>query len=235
MNFIKCTLTTLLLVVSINASAATIGVYGGNFNVWNSYLTNSGDTAVALSASSVASDYAGLDQVWLIRQSGSNNLIDYVNNGGTLVTEWSGSAWALNSASLLDATDTQIGYVGTDTSITFTQSGLDLGLGNNTGSPYSNGSSTEYFRSFSNIGSSVDVIATIAGYNVGVAGQYGNGLVTALGWDWQDVGYGNVITQLLVDDITNINVSTVPLPAAAWLFGSALLGFFGFSRRKAKA
>ena len=28
--------------------------------------------------------------------------------------------------------------------------------------------------------------------------------------------------------------STVPIPAAAWLFGSALLGFFGFSRRKAK-
>jgi len=30
-------------------------------------------------------------------------------------------------------------------------------------------------------------------------------------------------------------VSTVPVPAAAWLFGSALLGFFGFSRRKANA
>lgn len=31
------------------------------------------------------------------------------------------------------------------------------------------------------------------------------------------------------------DVSTVPVPAAAWLFGSALLGFFGFSRRKANA
>lgn len=29
--------------------------------------------------------------------------------------------------------------------------------------------------------------------------------------------------------------STVPVPAAAWLFGSALLGFFGFSRRKNNA
>jgi len=27
----------------------------------------------------------------------------------------------------------------------------------------------------------------------------------------------------------------VPVPAAAWLFGSALLGFFGFTRRKANA
>lgn len=29
--------------------------------------------------------------------------------------------------------------------------------------------------------------------------------------------------------------AVVPIPAAAWLFGSALLGFFGFSRKKSKA
>ena len=33
----------------------------------------------------------------------------------------------------------------------------------------------------------------------------------------------------------NFTVSPVPLPAAAWLFGSALLGFFGFSRRKSNS
>ena len=37
------------------------------------------------------------------------------------------------------------------------------------------------------------------------------------------------------DNIVLNEVSTVPVPAAAWLFGSALLGFFGFSRRKAKS
>lgn len=31
------------------------------------------------------------------------------------------------------------------------------------------------------------------------------------------------------------NLSPVPVPAAAWLFGSALLGFVGWSRRKNKA
>ena len=31
------------------------------------------------------------------------------------------------------------------------------------------------------------------------------------------------------------NLSPVPVPAAAWLFGSALLGFAGWSRRKNKA
>lgn len=30
-------------------------------------------------------------------------------------------------------------------------------------------------------------------------------------------------------------ISSVPVPAAAWLFGSALFGFLGFSRRKANA
>ena len=36
------------------------------------------------------------------------------------------------------------------------------------------------------------------------------------------------------DNSGSWSVSPVPIPAAAWLFGSALLGFFGFSRRKAK-
>ena len=35
-----------------------------------------------------------------------------------------------------------------------------------------------------------------------------------------------------IDNLSISAVSTVPVPAAAWLFGSALLGFFGFSRRK---
>jgi len=45
-------------------------------------------------------------------------------------------------------------------------------------------------------------------------------------------GTGDIIG---VDDIVFTDVSPVPVPAAAWLFGSALLGFFGFSRRNKKA
>ena len=33
-------------------------------------------------------------------------------------------------------------------------------------------------------------------------------------------------------NITNLSSTIVPVPAAAWLFGSALLGFIGFSRRR---
>ncbi len=39
-----------------------------------------------------------------------------------------------------------------------------------------------------------------------------------------DIGSGNSLTLL--------NVSTVPVPAAVWLFGSGLIGLIGFTRRK---
>lgn len=47
------------------------------------------------------------------------------------------------------------------------------------------------------------------------------------GWDWNgtgdhpDVGW----------HIDNVNVSSVPVPAAVWLFGSALFGLLGFGRK----
>lgn len=43
-------------------------------------------------------------------------------------------------------------------------------------------------------------------------------------------GDGTHMTWLLVSDTQNL--SPVPVPAAAWLFGSALLGFAGWSRHK---
>ena len=43
------------------------------------------------------------------------------------------------------------------------------------------------------------------------------------------LGFGNTF---LVDDITLNSVSAVPVPAAAWLFGSGLLALAGISRRK---
>jgi len=111
----------------------------------SSYITNSGNTVVNINASSTAADLAGLDQVWLIRSTGDADLTDYVSNGGTLVTEWSGGDWAVDTASLLDATATSLGYVGTDTPITFTHEGTEIGLGSNTGNTYSNGNATEFF------------------------------------------------------------------------------------------
>lgn len=47
---------------------------------------------------------------------------------------------------------------------------------------------------------------------------------------YTDLGDESRITWLLVSDTQNL--SPVPVPAAAWLFGSALLGFAGWSRHK---
>ena len=60
----------------------------------------------------------------------------------------------------------------------------------------------------------------------------------AIAWDGVADGFNTFTMDFSDDTGINVasapNVSAVPVPAAAWLFGSALLGFFGFSRRKAK-
>lgn len=42
-------------------------------------------------------------------------------------------------------------------------------------------------------------------------------------------------TQFYVAGLNNVELSQVPLPAAAWLFGSALLGLVGIGRRKQRS
>lgn len=227
----KIILGCIALLFSMQSHADTIGVWGGSFSTWDSFISNAGHSAVAVNSGSVLTD---LDQVWLIRTTGSNNLTDYVNNGGTLITEWNGSQWAANTANLLNVTDTGGGVVASNTQVTFTQAGLDIGLGDETGNPYANAGATEFFRTFSDIGAGVDVIATANGTNVGLAGESGLGFVALLGWDWQD-GASDSITQTLVNDIigiTSVSIPAVPVPAAVWLFGTALIGFVGMSRRR---
>jgi hypothetical protein len=48
-----------------------------------------------------------------------------------------------------------------------------------------------------------------------------------------DLGYNGINTYSdVADALVSGSVAAVPLPAAIWLFGSALAGFIGFSRRK---
>jgi hypothetical protein len=49
--------------------------------------------------------------------------------------------------------------------------------------------------------------------------------------EWSDLEYINIETEIAIVQLDNILVSQVPVPAAVWLFGSALAGL-GWMRRK---
>ena len=55
-------------------------------------------------------------------------------------------------------------------------------------------------------------------------------------WGENDFYNGNNHSNLKNQHLgVNVYVSTVPIPAAVWLFGSGLLGLIGFARRKTRA
>ena len=61
--------------------------------------------------------------------------------------------------------------------------------------------------------------------------SYGQ-LITTTDQDWVRTLGSTANNQLLMENIIAGSVSTVPVPAAAWLFGSGLIGLVGFARRK---
>ena len=67
----------------------------------------------------------------------------------------------------------------------------------------------------------------LLGTNFNVAAP-SSGVLSLYYWD-SNAGDNSEFITVSVEN----GISTVPVPAAAWLFGSALLGFFGFARRKA--
>ena len=93
------------------------------------------------------------------------------------------------------------------------------------------------------------VTVTIDGgtsYNVGAVGTSGDGGyasldLLALVGPGQNIAFTANSLSTLWDDTNNdyalaaITVSAVPVPAAAWLFGTALIGLVGFGQRKKAA
>ncbi len=103
---------------------------------------------------------------------------------------------------------------------------------------------TTFDNSLGTVGSAAgrdfSVTSASADYNItatyidaiGVAGNAAVGdIYRYLFIDFGQTAYTGTLGFL--QDTDNLrDISPVPVPAAAWLFGSALLGFFGFSRRK---
>jgi hypothetical protein len=58
------------------------------------------------------------------------------------------------------------------------------------------------------------------------------GLGDTIGMRINDSGHGDNVGSLLVTISTNSTIPAVPVPAAFWLFGTALIGFIGISRRR---
>jgi len=58
-----------------------------------------------------------------------------------------------------------------------------------------------------------------------------DGTFTSLTFDDDPLGGGR-LEEVNLDNITYTNLTTVPIPAAAWLFGSGLLGLIGIARHK---
>ena len=69
------------------------------------------------------------------------------------------------------------------------------------------------------------------GYNANIVDQANAWLGLAGQWlRWEANQLNNLVA--LVNDSTQDFVAQVPIPAAAWLFGSALVGAVGLGRRR---
>ena len=83
-----------------------------------------------------------------------------------------------------------------------------------------------------------------------IFGDYSETFTLASNAPWQTITRNVEVTNSMLDGtlsfeneggdnfgiiLDNVSVGVVPIPAAAWLFGSALLGLVGYSRKRSKA
>jgi PEP-CTERM motif len=213
------------------ASAAQIVLVGNNNNAQiTSFLNANGHTVIPFAAG-----YAGADVVILLRSVGDVALQNWVLGGGKLLTEWSGADWALNTANLINADVSGGGFIGTNTTITFTSAGSMAGLGDGVGSSFSAAQASEFARNITNVGAGAEIWATRPGGNaVIVAGQAGSGFVIANGLDWADAPFnGSENQQVLLNSLKAFKIGAVPEPTT-WAMMLLGFGFIGGAMRSAK-
>ncbi len=216
LTFSVLTCAVLVTGLASPVEAISVGLRGSNSTgAMEDFLDGNGFEATQISS---GADYTLFDAVVLLRtnpiNADSTNLANYVQNGGHLVTEWSASDWALNTANLLDAEDNGAGFAGLDTTVTFTTEGLAAGLGDSIGNSYADGGRTQSFRNLSNIGASVDVLGTRPG-NIPaiIGGTSGLGSIIVLGYDWADsFPLANPDGEKILINAINYSNSSVSVP-----------------------
>lgn len=183
-----------------------------------------------------------------LRQSNGNtaDVAAWINNGGCMITEWTGAQFATQVG--LNASASITGQIGTGTPVTINAAGIAAGLADNMNNPYSNGPATEFFMNLSNLGGSAVIYGTRPGdITTIVVESVGAGTILALGYDWADqFGSSNADgEQIVLNSVANVCNGApvvipvepaVPVPALnAWsrlllvmLFG--LIGLLGIRR-----
>lgn len=203
-----------LLVSGTAFSQITVAILGSNSNAnIATYLNANGFTATdfasTIPAKSILDNY---DAVILLRMNGNDDLKNWVNDGGLLITEWDATAWAVDVANLLNADVQTSSSVGAGTSITFATTTLGNKLGASLPNPYSDGGATEFFYTLTNIGSGVEILATRpTNLPVIIGGSYGLGYTFIIAYDWAD-GFpsGGSNNGILLKNTLNSGVVSFP-------------------------
>lgn len=228
---------TLLVGCVQSASAAIISVFGSNSSTQiTSFLNSNGHTAAAYGGAIGAANLAGVDVAILIRTSGNADLNAFVQNGGILITEWSGADWALNSQNYFGASISGGGVIGTNTPQLVSSAGIAMGLTAGLSNPWADTVRTEFSRFITNAGTASELL-TYSGGNISmVGGAVGQGYVFANGLDWADsfgTGAHNSGQMLLNMISANFDGGQTPDPVPEpSLFLLTLLGVVGIAMRR---
>lgn len=226
MKLLKLVLPAMLLALSVNANATVVNTLNGQQYEWLE-LTET----TSMSRSEVEADLSFVNSSLYGYEYASRSLVEDLFLS---YTSWDGLSGNHGDADVLTGISSLINDFG------FTEEASYVATTYNTVDGYSvlynhyyvlqgfMGTSSEcgigstcraYTNLFDNNG------ASVMGYQSGTSGWDST---TLSPWSSADDSSYATIGSFLVKP------SVVPVPAAAWLFGSALLGFFGFSRRKAK-